>query len=985
MEMRVMKEQPSFTPSHLITILFLLLFAMSLTWAGTTGKVSGVVKNKATGEPLAGANVFIEGTTFGASTDEDGYYFIIKIPPGEYSVAVVYIGYGKMIKSEVRVLVDRTTSLSFELESEILETAEIEVVAERPVVEKDLTASEQVISTAEIEKTWARSLDEIMETQTGVFQGHFRGGTFVESVYMMDNVSMNSGLLSDNYTAVNTSTIQEISILTGGYNAEYGSAQSGIVNIITKEAGSGIHGTVITRMKPAGKYHWGSNFYSKKNYDWTHFDLDYWTVLSQNPRSEFYNEDPQELLTRWQNQVTPDPTQADYAERPEFETEITVYGRATDKVGFLLSGRYKRGINIFPQAEKFNPEFNLQGKLSYKINNAMEISFNGLYGGYQTSGFGPSNFNTIENSQEMAWNGLPQIIDPYQWNKYAILGSWIGWPEIRRVGNFSLKWSHVLNPQTYYEIDVSYHDDSLDKTDRDHVIPDSLQAEDDDEYGMVGQFLTAGYNHWENKWDSKIYSIRGDISSQIDKHNFIKAGFLLKSFDFHFDHFMPGLEGGWRWNLINIFDGYPYEGALYVQDKIEFSGLIVNAGVRVDFFNQNRETAQNMFDPLARDSNSVGNITHDWPGNPLMEETQLQVALAPRVGISHPIGENTVLHFVYGHFYQRPSWNKMFGFPVVTWAEDNETARDPWVNFDTQTTEWQGFWGNPKMGYERTIQYEIGIDQNIADLVRLDITGYYKDASRQTVFREGNLYDPRWDDLSTWVDVVNHNYTVDMIMLDNSAYVDIRGLEVRLDTRFRLPLNFNLSYDLSFTSGGVVGYTDLWEPGTPNVHDVPRWFGQQKKDWNSNHKFKGIANLYLDRNYGPEVWGIKPLSDILVNVYFEYWSGRAYTYHGPDDLSTEPNNKRWKPHYRTNLKVAKGFPLLDMRGELSIEVRNLFNNKDLNMLYDEELAFYHDNPDLSLKERLPKHEWSNEPNEWGWYNIWTNPPRQVYLQLKFDF
>ena len=141
--------------------------------------------------------------------------------------------------------------------------------------------------------------------QPGVFQGHFRGGHILESVYMIDNVSLNSGLLSDNYTGINTSTVQEVSVLTGGYNAEYGNAQSGIVNIVTKEGFGGIHGTVITRMRPAGKYHWGSNFYSPANYDWTHFDLDYWTGMSQNPNTEFYGQDPNQLLAQWQTKSLP--------------------------------------------------------------------------------------------------------------------------------------------------------------------------------------------------------------------------------------------------------------------------------------------------------------------------------------------------------------------------------------------------------------------------------------------------------------------------------------------------------------------------------------------------------------------------------------------------------------------------------------------------------------------------------------------------------
>ena len=973
----------------LVPMLVLVFMFTGTLWSGTTGKIAGKVVDQSTGKPLFGANVVIVGTSMGASTSEDGSYFIINVPPGTYSVTVSYVGYTKVTKSRVRVIADRTTSLDFALNPTVISGKTITVVAERPVVEKDLTASEQIISAEALTQTWARSLSEELSTQAGIFRGHFRGGTKVESMYMLDNVSLNSGLLSDNYTGINPSTIQEVAVITGGYNAEYGNAMSGIVNIVTKEGISGFHGTVITRMRPAGKYHWGRNMYSKENYEWKHFDLDYWTEESQDPSSEFYGQDPNLLLAQWHKQITPDPIQADYTKRPEYETEMTFYGSVTKKMGFLLSGRYKRGVNIFPQEEKYNPEFNLQGKLSYKISNDMKLELNGLYGGYTTCAMSSSNFNTIEASQEMAWNDLPQITDPYSDVKYALPGSWSSWPELRRVSNLSLKWTQVLNPKTFYTLTASYLYDMMDKTDRKNVIKkDVLRPHqypwsfDDDEYGMLGYFLVKGYSHWTDKTESKVYSLKGDLTSQMTTHHQVKVGFVAKSYDFSYDHFMPAYEGGWRWNLINIFDGTPYEGALYAQDKIEYSGLIVNAGVRVDFFNQNRKAPKYMFDPLAEEASTPGNVTPGLPGNPEREKTKLQIAVAPRLGISHPISENTVLHFVYGHFYQRSSWNKMFGLPVCTFVEDPDTARNPYATYGW-IAQWQGYLGNPLLGYEKTIQYEIGVDQNIADILRLDITGYYKDASDQTIFREATLYEPRWGDQNAWTLLVGSN--MDALMASNCAYADIRGLETRFDTRFNFPLNFNLIYDLSYTTGGVVGYSTLHEPGTGG-YNTPQGYAQMKKAWNNNHKFKGIANLSFRRGFGPTIGGFKPLSDLNANVYFEYWSGRQYTYHGPGDTSTEPNNKRWKPHYRTNLKVSKGFYLAGgIHPKISVEVRNLFNNKDLNMLFGDDLIKYEENPNLPLEERLPKHWWSGEPNEWGWYNIWTNPPRQIYMELSVDF
>ena len=622
--------------------------------------------------------------------------------------------------------------------------------------------------------------------------------------------------MSDNYSGINPSTIQEVAVLTGGYNAEYGSAMSGIINVVTKEATSGIHGTALVRMRPAGKYHHGSNLYSRDNYDWTNFDLAYWTDQSNDALSDYFGEDPNALLSQWQNQITPSSVQADYADRMQYETEATIYGAMTPQISFLISGRFKRGVGTFPTTLDYFPEFNGQAKLSYKFTDMMKLTVNGIYGGYETSSLPPSNFNSTENAQEGAWYGFQEITDPYGWNKFNPEG-WEQWPEERRVNNWALKWNHALSTKTFYEVNLSWLKDKTDKTDRDNLHPnDGLWSFDDDEYGMMGVYRTAGYGHNSDKFESTVISVSGDITSQVTKNHLLKGGFIFKAYDFSYDHAMMATEGGERWNLMNVFDGTPYEAGAYIQDKIEFSGLIINAGLRMDMFDQSREAPANMFDPLAYEATTVGNVTDGIPGNPEMEKTELQVVLAPRLGISHPVSQNAVLHFVYGHFYQRPSWNKMFGFPYITFSDDLDEIYDIYGAKETYMDQWQGFYGNPKMDYEKVVQYEIGLDQNISDIVRLDITGYYKDYSQLTTFREGTVLDPRWDSPSPWTTLFNatNQYNVHM-MVTNTAFTDVRGIEVQLDTRMNFPLNFSANYDLSYVSGGLVGYASLFELGFP--------------------------------------------------------------------------------------------------------------------------------------------------------------------------
>ncbi|RLD12924.1 TonB-dependent receptor, partial [candidate division KSB1 bacterium] len=124
---------------YALTILLLYTFSV---FAGTTGKINGVVKDSETGEPLAGANVVIEGTTMGASTDVDGFYTILNVPPGTYTLRVIYVGYNDALIKNVRVDVDLTTRIDIKLKSKVLSSEEVVVVAQRPVVQKDIAHSQ---------------------------------------------------------------------------------------------------------------------------------------------------------------------------------------------------------------------------------------------------------------------------------------------------------------------------------------------------------------------------------------------------------------------------------------------------------------------------------------------------------------------------------------------------------------------------------------------------------------------------------------------------------------------------------------------------------------------------------------------------------------------------------------------------------------------------------------------------------------------------
>ena len=190
-------------------LLYLLsLFMVSQAFAGTTGKVAGVIKDAQSGEVLPGANVVVMGTRLGATTDADGNYFILNVSPGLLEVQASIVGYTKVTQTDVRVKIDQTTKLNFTLSEETLEAAEILVIAERPPVELDLTASKQTMTTEELQLSWANTVEEAVELQSGVgIRNSIRGGAAINAAYMVDGVDMRDSFTQSSFVVTNTTQL----------------------------------------------------------------------------------------------------------------------------------------------------------------------------------------------------------------------------------------------------------------------------------------------------------------------------------------------------------------------------------------------------------------------------------------------------------------------------------------------------------------------------------------------------------------------------------------------------------------------------------------------------------------------------------------------------------------------------------------------------------------------------------------------------------
>jgi hypothetical protein len=219
------------------SVIALLIFSLNfLLFAGTTGKIAGRIIDAGTGEPLIGANVILIGTTLGAATDFEGNYFIINIPPGKYDVKASLVGYNSVTLQDVQVFVDQTTKLNFELHQEAVEMGDVIVLATRPIVQRDLTSTQANISGEDIAMLPLEDLQSVVNLQAGVINGHFRGGRQAEVIYLIDGVSTNDAYSGLPSLEAEVNSIQEVQVITGTFNAEYGDALSGVVNQVTKLA-----------------------------------------------------------------------------------------------------------------------------------------------------------------------------------------------------------------------------------------------------------------------------------------------------------------------------------------------------------------------------------------------------------------------------------------------------------------------------------------------------------------------------------------------------------------------------------------------------------------------------------------------------------------------------------------------------------------------------------------------------------------------------
>ncbi len=992
-----------------------MLFAACL-FAATTGKITGVVKDTDTGDPLPGANVVIQGTQMGAATDANGKYIIINVHPGVYKLRFSMMGYQTKVVENVKVSLDLTTTINVELGQETIAGEEVTVVAERPVVQMDMTGSMATVGAEELEVLPAQSINYAINLTAGVVDAagiHIRGGRSSEVAYWVDGVATTDAFTNSSTAAVENTAVEELQVISGTFNAEYGQAMSGIINIVTKDGGSEYHGEL-------------------KGYvgDYLSADNEYAVLESVTAITD-----------------------------PE-TNETNVFTEAVDPL------------------KKFNPTYNLEGSLNGPVPGfGKNLSFfiNGRY--YQQEGYLygrewflpsgiPGDSSLVPMQSNHRWTGLGKLtwaITPSFKVRYSLNATeWHNDGGFNRSYKFvpggrSPSWgstvthllslNHVLSDRTFYELKINrmstqseshlYDDphrtpkwlvkvpidtsmgvnegftfdpsianaDSIltqylgnyaDAFDPGTVTGDSIMhilqqygiqrrfvADPSQPLGYVHpdsarapiaySYLRAG-NNLNRYFRSSAYWIgKFDLTSQVDDVHQVKTGVELRLHEIDLDSYnlrakldkngtaivpfqpvIPPKESIYR--SVYMEPRTPVEFSAYVQDKIELDDIIMNIGLRFDYFNANYYVPADPMDPSIytpmKPENKYIDPTADNPVEYTPEqrkefmwkETEGKMQISPRLGIAYPITDKGVIHFSYGHFLQIPDFQYLYAAP----------------GFKLNTGGGNTIFGNAELNPQRTTQYEIGLQQEITDGLGIDVTVFYRD------IRD-------WVGTSPIVKTVRD--VVAYSTYENKDYANVRGITFRGEQRFTNMFAAKVDYTFQVAEGTYSNPTDAFyaelAQEQPRRNLIPL-------NWDQNHTFNFQLMLR------PNTW--------TISMVGTYKTGLPYTpsfpkgeFVGGVGVSSLPDNSARRPEiYSTDLYITKTLPVAGLNVRLFAYVYNVFDSRmATNVWSDTGTPEYttDPNPDKVLYNKLrigTVEDYLKRPE-------WYIAPRQVQLGLSLGF
>lgn len=823
---------------HTRVILLALFLLPTFIYASTTGKLSGIVLDKSTNEPLVGVNVTIDETTLGSSTDLDGYFVILNVPAGVYTVTFSYIGYQSLSYENIRIVPDITKRLDVSLEETSLELGEVVVVvAERPFFEAGATQTVRVLEADEIQRSPIKGVEKIVAINAGVViqdgSGgdvsnptiNVRGGRGNETLIVVDGIPYNDQVLGGAVGTIPDAAIEQVSTQLGGFSAKYGNVQSGIVNIVTKGGRSNYFGSLegVT-----------SNSLDAYNYNQVTGTLGgpLWPGLKN---FDFF-------------------ASTEYIKTDDWQPRSS--GLKIPSAGIDEKKLPNDGGDVLRYAGKLNGQFG-QLKATFSLNGSLTDRREYIHT-YAKNNSEHNRFveddvvaSSLKLSQVFSETAFLDVIVRYRNQKYQ-RGDGVWYDDIFAYGD---------STRNQDELGVTLPGDGRQVL-RDangvfykkgRVVPDFRKYRFET-YGGDLNFTKQFKNHFleigGTMEQSKVrYFVMNpiilmqDVANRTLEERFYFATGFNYGYDIYGDEvnkttFRTVNAGGIPDRIEESGPKEPVTGAIYFQDKIEFADFILNAGVRFDYFDPKFKRIKDIHKVLGDD----GILTEDD-----FEQAPKEEYISPRIGFAYPVTERTVFHAQYGVFRQFPRFFDLY---------------DSWINL-TQLENFDGQGQN--LGHleaEETTQYEFGFKQQMGDVASLDITAFYKNVRGLTN-----------------VEKLTFSYgqtTKTVIGATNSDFGTVKGLAFQFNLRRIGPISAKIDYTLSLAEGTGSSQNSAFTAAFRNTGgETPTSIAPL--DFDQRHTLTANVDIRAGKNEGPRLAGFRPLENAGVNVLISYDSGRPYT------------------------------------------------------------------------------------------------------------